>query len=506
MRDDSLARVLFLDPPFDVDAISAGTSRLTEKSVVPMLTFAALGAAGDLFIVSVLSALLFTHIRSPAHLAQEYLKSIALTGLAALVFISTSNLYKIEVIADFRRFLRRLGRVWPALALALVIAELALMPKVQPAAPGIVMHGAAAIALWFILGWAAIAVERYALAGLFRSCVKAGFVCHKVVVVGATEAAAEFIETVQQAQLGARVVAVFDVEGGNLRGDLLAGVPVRGGIAELLNYHKDHEIDTVVVALPWFKTTEMRELVQRLSLQPLCVRLLPDNMTLKTPAEWFAPTGELPGVQLLRLTDLPIERSGLIIKSLFDKLAAAIALLFFAPLMLSCAAIIKITSPGPVFFKQPRIGLRNRTFQMYKFRSMHVSECGYTRLTERNDQRIFPFGSVMRKLSFDELPQLINVLKGDMSMVGPRPHMPQARAAGELYYDVVDDYASRHRVKPGITGWAQVNGWRGPTETFEQLENRVLYDLYYIENWSLFMDIKILLRTALVGFFGKNAF
>ncbi|MDE2391969.1 MAG: exopolysaccharide biosynthesis polyprenyl glycosylphosphotransferase [Rhodospirillales bacterium] len=236
------------------------------------------------------------------------------------------------------------------------------------------------------------------------------------------------------------------------------------------------------------------------------VRLVPEPFTFEIPPHLCAPAGEIPGMQLLRLADPPIELRGQIVKTLFDKCAALAALLLFGPLMLACAAIIKITSPGPVLFQQPRVGLRNRTFMMYKFRSMHMKDCGHSVLTSRNDSRIFPFGHILRKLSLDELPQLFNVLKGDMSMVGPRPHMPQARAAGALYYDIVPDYAARHRVKPGITGWAQVNGWRGPTETVEQIENRVRYDIYYVENWSLWLDVKILFRTAKVGFFGKNAF
>jgi lipopolysaccharide/colanic/teichoic acid biosynthesis glycosyltransferase len=129
------------------------------------------------------------------------------------------------------------------------------------------------------------------------------------------------------------------------------------------------------------------------------------------------------------------------------------------------ACLIALSSPGPVFFRQLRVGYRGRMFWIYKFRTMDVTEQPNTMLTQRNDKRVFPFGAILRKLSLDELPQLINVLTGDMSLVGPRPHMPQARAAGKLYFEAVNEYAGRHRVKPGITGWAQINGWRGPTET-----------------------------------------
>jgi lipopolysaccharide/colanic/teichoic acid biosynthesis glycosyltransferase len=137
---------------------------------------------------------------------------------------------------------------------------------------------------------------------------------------------------------------------------------------------------------------------------------------------------------------------------------------------------------------------------------MHLADCNSGVLTKRNDPRIFKFGEFLRKFSLDELPQLFNVLKGDMSLVGPRPHIQEARAAGILYFKAVPNYPARHRVKPGITGNAQVSGWRGPTETIEQIENRVAHDLDYVENWSLSGDIKILFKTIFVGFFGENAF
>jgi exopolysaccharide biosynthesis polyprenyl glycosylphosphotransferase len=204
--------------------------------------------------------------------------------------------------------------------------------------------------------------------------------------------------------------------------------------------------------------------------------------------------------------EFPIDLSGRIAKRLFDVLGGSMALIFFAPLMLCCALAIKLTSPGPVLFRQERIGYRNCRFNIWKFRTMHIYACKGDRLTECNDQRVFIIGRVLRKLSFDELPQLFNVLQGNMSLVGPRPHIPTARAAGEFYFNIIANYNARHWVKPGITGWAQVNGWRGPTESFEQIVNRVAHDFHYIDHWSLWLDIKILLKTVLVGFAGKNAF
>jgi lipopolysaccharide/colanic/teichoic acid biosynthesis glycosyltransferase len=178
-----------------------------------------------------------------------------------------------------------------------------------------------------------------------------------------------------------------------------------------------------------------------------------------------------------------------------------------APVMLLIAIAVKLDSPGPVFFRQRRYGFNNQLIEVLKFRTMynhHRDELG-ERLASRNDPRVSRVGALLRKTSLDELPQFINVLRGEMSIVGPRPHALMAKAAGVPYQDAVREYAARHRVKPGITGWAQVNGWRGETETLEQIRKRVEHDLYYIENWSLRLDLKIIFLTVFAVISGRHA-
>jgi len=184
-------------------------------------------------------------------------------------------------------------------------------------------------------------------------------------------------------------------------------------------------------------------------------------------------------------------------KRVFDRVAAALGLILLYPLFLAIALIIRLETPGPALFTQPRIGFRQKIFDCYKFRSMyhHMAEpCGTTQAT-RDDIRVTRFGRFLRRSSLDELPQLINVLKGEMSLVGPRPHAPSTRAAGCLFAELVPNYSERHCVRPGITGWAQVNGWRGETRTSEDILMRVRYDMDYIRNWSLIFDMRILLLT-----------
>jgi exopolysaccharide biosynthesis polyprenyl glycosylphosphotransferase len=193
-------------------------------------------------------------------------------------------------------------------------------------------------------------------------------------------------------------------------------------------------------------------------------------------------------------------------KRLLDKVAAAIGLILLYPLLLLIALIIRLESPGPALFTQPRIGYRDQVFNCYKFRSMyhHLAELHGDTQATRNDMRITRFGRFLRRSSLDELPQLLNVLRGDMSLVGPRPHAPSTRAAGCLFAELVPNYHERHCVRPGITGWAQVNGWRGETRTPADIQMRVRYDMDYIRDWSLLFDLHILLLT-LVRMFNDEA-
>jgi Undecaprenyl-phosphate glucose phosphotransferase len=509
MLDETSDEALFSYNSLILDG-SIGLKVRNRLPNIPASAFVALCVILDSGIVAFLALMLAQYFGSHGLLLGD-VATIGAPVVAVLLIFAQLNFYKIELVADFVRLSRTFVHEFLILILALAFAEAAILLYV-PLANGMSGHfylkwdASFAVACWYATVLALVLIGRYGISKLFKLCVHTGLVVRKVVVVGATSAAEDFINCMHNARLGVRVVAVFEGEGPMGAIASIAGIPVRGGIKDLLMYSKRNEIDTVVLTLPLHEVERTKFLVQRLSVLPLRTRILPGHLTTKLPDSWYAPAGELPGVQLLRVTDLPIERSGLLIKGLFDRLSAGAALLLFLPIMLACAVIIKTTSPGPVFFKQPRIGLGNRTFQMYKFRSMNVHDGSDKSLTARNDSRIFAFGRVMRKLSLDELPQLLNVMRGDMSMVGPRPHMPEAAVARVLYHNVVADYAARHRVKPGITGWAQVNGWRGPTETFEQLENRVRHDLYYIENWSFLLDLSILLRTVLVGFFGKNAF
>jgi exopolysaccharide biosynthesis polyprenyl glycosylphosphotransferase len=226
-------------------------------------------------------------------------------------------------------------------------------------------------------------------------------------------------------------------------------------------------------------------------------------------AEWVASSEcKLGGMPLLVASAPPLDGWRWVLKDVQDRVLAFLLLVLCAPALIGIAALIRLSSPGPILFRQEREGYNGSRFVILKFRTMYFAAAEADRLvlTEKDDSRVFPVGALLRKTSLDELPQLLNVLRGDMWLVGPRPHSPLATAAGQCYSAAAKHYLARFRVKPGITGWAQVNGWRGATDTLEQIQQRVVHDLYYIEHWSVWLDFRILLQTACKGFVHQNAY
>jgi exopolysaccharide biosynthesis polyprenyl glycosylphosphotransferase len=240
---------------------------------------------------------------------------------------------------------------------------------------------------------------------------------------------------------------------------------------------------------------------------PVNLRLVPDLRVLNLVGNIHSSRSGF-GIPMINLLRKPVSGWGAVLKRAMDITLTGIFLLAAAPLMGLIALLIKLDSRGPVFFQQKRYGFQNEIINVLKFRTMYVdcADANAEKLTTRNDPRVTRIGAWLRRFSLDEVPQLLNVLRGDMSLVGPRPHALKAKAGGILYEDVTDAYGHRIRVKPGLTGWAQVNGWRGNTETEEDLKKRVEYDLSYIDNWSISMDLRILLMTFWIVFKGENSY
>lgn len=268
------------------------------------------------------------------------------------------------------------------------------------------------------------------------------------------------------------------------------------------NWIREQVIDEVWISLPLREEDRIRHLLHLLRHEPIVIRYAPDISSLRLLNHDIST---ILGVPMLDLRSTPMQGVNLWIKALEDRLLAALILLLVSPLMLLIAIGVKLSSPGPILFKQKRLGWGGREINVYKFRSMvvHDAATADSQQATRSDARITRFGAFLRRTSLDELPQFINVLQGRMSIVGPRPH---TLAHNEHYKELIDSYMLRHNVKPGITGWAQINGFRGETDTLEKMQKRIDYDLYYIEHWSLGFDLKIILLTLFKGFVHPNAY
>jgi polysaccharide biosynthesis protein PslA len=359
---------------------------------------------------------------------------------------------------------------------------------------------------WFVGGGMVILLVRGFMTFAVRRLKTRGTFNQRVAIFGAGPQGQRFAEYVQaHDRLTISLVGFFDDRRTGRVPEATANVPVLGNLAALIAMIRDDRIDQVVVALPWSAEARLQHVVSRLALTPVKIRLAPDLASFIFTRRPLVMLGDLP---MMTLFERPISGFDAGVKAAEDKILSVLILAITWPVLLASAIAIKLESPGPIFFRQPREGFNNKPFRVFKLRTMyhHRSEVDQIHQAVRDDPRVTRVGAFLRRASIDELPQLFNVLAGDMSLVGPRPHAASTRAAGRLFSDVLSFYAARHKVKPGITGWAQVCGWRGETDTEDKLVKRFEHDLYYIENWSLWFDFYILFRTIGTVLMPRNAF
>ncbi|WP_116653753.1 undecaprenyl-phosphate glucose phosphotransferase [Pelagibacterium sediminicola] len=359
---------------------------------------------------------------------------------------------------------------------------------------------------WYLSGAAALLVFRLGLRHLVLRWSATGRLKRRTVIVGGGDAAAALIEAINKSTNGdIELVGLFDDRDGERSPDEVKGLRKLGRVLDLVEFSRRAKIDLVIVSMPLSAEARVLEMLRQLWVLPVDIRLSAHMSKLRFTDKTYSYVGDLP---VFDMADRPISDWNLVFKWVFDKSVALAAIIALSPVMIATAIAVKATSKGPVFFKQKRHGFNNELIEIYKFRSMYtdMSDARASRLVTRDDPRVTPVGRFIRKASIDELPQLFNVLKGELSIVGPRPHALEAKAANTLYHEAVDGYFARHKVKPGITGWAQINGWRGETDTVEKIMQRVDHDLYYIENWSVLLDLYILIMTPLSLFNSENAY
>jgi len=358
------------------------------------------------------------------------------------------------------------------------------------------------LAHWFVAAALAFICSRFCLRLILGYLRARGYNHRSVAIAGAGVLGLHLAEQLQNSPwMGLDIVGFYD--------DLEVGkrtvsgkeIDILGELEQLVGDARGGKIDRIYVTLPMRQEARIQEIVSQLADTTCSVMLVPDVFTFNL---LHSRAQSINGVPVISIVDTPMEGVNQLVKRVEDILLSSLILLLISPILLGISLAVKATSPGPVFFKQRRYGIDGKAIQVWKFRSMTVMEDGdkVTQAT-KNDNRLTPIGGFLRGTSLDELPQFINVLQGQMSIVGPRPH---AVAHNEQYRKLIHGYMLRHKVKPGITGWAQINGWRGETDTLNKMEKRIEFDLDYIRHWSLWLDIKIVFLTAFKGFISKNAY
>lgn len=394
--------------------------------------------------------------------------------------------------------LRRLRRLWPGAAVALAAGTAAGLLL----GPG----GAGAAVLVPCLA-AALLSGRLVMRMLAGWALDYGLTERRAVVIGGGAPAARLVEGLAANPANdIRICAIFDDRGDDRSPPVVLAIPKIGTTQDLLPFAREAEIDMVIVALPLSAEARIREILRPLTVLPLDIRLSAYSADMAFPRRG----GRRPGdPALLSLALRPLEDWDLLLKRALDLVGGLVALAIFALPMLAIALAIRLESRGPVFFRQQRHGYNHRPITVWKFRSMRAGDCdpAARQVVVRGDPRVTRVGRIIRRLSLDELPQIFNVLRGELSLVGPRPHALVALSSRQVAFaEMVEGYAARHRMRPGLTGWAQVNGWRGEIDDPEKLRRRFEHDLFYIENWSIWLDLRILFMTPMRMVEGENAY
>jgi polysaccharide biosynthesis protein PslA len=475
-------------------SLAVGSTGVTQKKIsVSILTGIVRVLDCALLLIAALLAAIIAGAWHEAPLRGLLALTITIDVATGCIVLASQGAYGFERLRATR------SQIWPILKAAVLVATAVIICLflVDPQAPRLrafpLVFGANT--LLFLAGF------RLSLRALIRLWMRAGRFRRRIAVVAVNDFSEGFIKRLMAEPEAFEIVGVYDdrLSPGRVP-SVHVNVQVRGSVADLVNDSREEKIDVIAVALPLSAAQRISFILEHLSGTVADVCLTTDLAGLT-----YRAVGSNP---VISIGETPLKDWQSFKKAGLDYVAGAILVAIFLPVFALLALAIRLDSRGPILFRQPRLGFNNKMFICYKFRTTYgnMTDVMAERQATRGDPRITRVGKLMRKFSLDELPQLINVLNGTMSLVGPRPHPPNTKAAGRLFNEVVQQYALRHRVKPGITGWAQVNGWRGETATEEQIKNRVRYDLFYIANWSLLFDIKIAALTILREINSQHAF
>jgi len=435
-------------------------------------------------------AIYFAYVVPLSGFRWEYVAAIFGMTASAVVCFQASDIYEVQVFRGQLRQMTRMISSWTFVFLLFMGAS--FFAKL----------GGEVSRLWlsafFFVGSATLISERLFLRTMVRSWARQGRLDRRTVVVGSDENGEKLIEALKvQADSDIDLLGVFDDRNDTRALETCAGSPKLGKVDDIVEFARRTRVDLVLFALPISAETRILEMLKKLWVLPVDIRLSAHTNKLRFRPRSYSYIGEVPTLDVF---EAPITDWDWVMKWLFDHVVGGIILVLALPVMALVALAIRLDSPGPVLFRQKRFGFNNERIDVFKFRSLyhHQADPLAAKVVTKNDPRVTRVGRFIRKTSLDELPQLFNVvLKSNLSLVGPRPHAVQGKLQSRLFDEAVDGYFARHRVKPGITGWAQINGWRGEVDSEEKIQKRVEYDLYYIENWSVLFDLFILLKTPL---------
>jgi Undecaprenyl-phosphate glucose phosphotransferase len=451
----------------------------------------------DFVVLSVVgTALYLAYVARLDGFAWEYITAIVAMAATAVICFQASDIYQVQIFRGHLRQMTRMASAWAFVFLLFI--GVSFFAKLGGAISRVWLSA------FFIVGLAALIAQRAVLRGLIRRWAHQGRLDRRTIIVGADINGENLIKELNaQEDSDLQILGVFDDRNDKRSLETCAGSPKLGKVDDIIEFARRTRIDLVLFALPISAETRILEMLKKLWVLPVDIRLSAHTNKLRFRPRSYSYLGKVPTLDVF---EAPITDWDLVMKWLFDRIVGALILLAALPVMALVALAIKLDSPGPVLFRQKRFGFNNERIDVFKFRSLFHDQADPLAKTvvTKGDKRVTRVGRFIRKSSLDELPQLFNVVfKGNLSLVGPRPHAVQGKLQSQLFDEAVDGYFARHRVKPGITGWAQVNGWRGEVDSEEKIQKRVEFDLYYIENWSVLFDVYILLKTP-VSLMTKN--
>ncbi len=451
---------------------------------------------GLIFLCGVLAFVLYVGFDTDLNL--HYPVIVVGGGVLFVLVMELNDGYQLNILRNPARNVRRLVICWASVLGALAVAGFLFKTSAS--------FSRGWFLIWAMAGFALLLASRLFVSWKIRRWARNGAMERRAVIVGGGANAETLIRSLeQQPDNDIRICGIFDDRDNRRSPPIVAGYPKLGNIDELIEFARIAHIDMLIVSLPISAEARVLSLLKKLWVLPVDIRLSALNNHLRFRPRAYSYVGSVP---MLDIFDKPINDWDSVAKRIFDIVFSVLGIVALSPIMIATAIAIKLNSKGPVIFVQKRHGFNNEIINVWKFRSMYTDQCDPTarNAVTKNDPRVTSVGRFIRKTSIDELPQFFNVLAGTLSLVGPRPHAVAALSGDMLYTEVVDGYFARHRVKPGVTGWAQINGWRGEVDKPEKIRMRTEYDLQYIENWSLWFDLKILFLTPIRLMNTENAY